>query len=74
MLFAAVPFSFSVITMGGKYTVFEEKYSFRNVHSCHRRLSLDRQGGDMVGVKPHEVTIHHLSQGVWLVALQPSLD
>ena len=48
MLFPAVLFSFSVGTTGKTYCVCK---SLRNFHTCHPKISSDRQGGELVGVK-----------------------
>ena len=50
MAFPAILFSFSVGTMGKIYHVCR-KYNLRNVYTCHPKMSSDRQGGELVGVK-----------------------
>ena len=48
MLFPAAMFSFSVGTVGKIYPVYG-KYSLKNFHTCHSKISSARQGGELVG-------------------------
>ena len=59
MLFPGVLFSSSVGTVGKLYRVCG-KYSFRNFHTRHPKISSDRQGGEMVAVKDKELKIGRL--------------
>lgn len=52
MVFKASLFSFPLGTMGKIYLV-SEKYSLRNAHSSHQKISSDRQREDLVGVNLH---------------------
>ena len=61
MVFPAVLPSLSVGTMGKIYRVCR-KYSLRNFHTCHPKISSDQKGGELVGakhrlVKDHEIKI-----------------
>ena len=54
MVFPAVLFSFSDGTMGKIYRVYR-KYSLGNFHTCHSEISLERQEGELVGVKRESI-------------------
>ena len=60
MLFPAVLFSFSVGTKEKIYRVCG-KYGLGNFHTSHPKISSDRQGGELLGVKMYKKTSNSFS-------------